>query len=245
MKFDELFNKVMNKLEVVNEDAEDVYDPESAGEPTEDLFDKIAKGSTNIEKLADEQPIQIAPTEQESLGVEEDPSLVDKGFAELDKIQADKLETEKENKINDLISKIKQSESDISRLRIIQTKASDPKKPNSSLLNQCAQLLQDEIQKLELFKNELNVLKPKKVKTDSTDVSKTKESEKDEEKETKKEEKDSEKKEDKEESKKEEKESEKKEDKEEKKNESVEQTGDVLTEAKKSIGTEFYLTELN
>ena len=33
MKFDELFNKIMNKFDVVTEDAEDIYDPESAGEP--------------------------------------------------------------------------------------------------------------------------------------------------------------------------------------------------------------------
>ena len=238
MKFDKLFNKIMDRYELVKEDAEDIYDADSSGEGKPDMHDLVSRGVTDIRKLADEQPENLGIGGIEENEGEVEDSL-DKGFSEIDKIQQDKLETEKGNKITNLINSIKQSENSISKLRIIQTKASDPKKPDPGLLNKCSMLLQNEIESLTQYKNELSVLKPKKEKapvSDSPASSKPEESK--EEKTEKKEEKSEKKEEEKEEKK------EKKEEKEEEKpkGESVERKDKVLTEENKQQGTEFYLT---
>ena len=217
-----MFNKVMNKYEVVNEGSEDIFDPDSTGEDTPiDPMATPEKISGDLQAALDKSNIG------ETTGFEEDPDQIERTVdSELNTYEKDENAIE----IQRLLASIKLNDrkiSDFTKLRDKATDASDTEK-NSKF----TELLNIEIQTKAENEEQLQVLKPKKVKA----APKSDESEKPEEKEDKAEDKeDTEDKED------------KAEDKEDKKteNESVEASGKVLTESKKPTGTEFYLTELN
>lgn len=230
MKFDELFNKIMDKFEVVTEqddnELEDLDRPDPTGESSGEVIKDLSNDPLDMQLTINAGPGSlIEPNEKES--------DIDKELVELDKIKTDAIENEKENRINTLVNLIKQSEDNIERYKIIQNNSVTPE-----TLAICNDFLQNEIPRLDAYKNELATLKPKKARKTS-ETSKLSEPEKN--KESKSEEKEAPKKEEK----KEEKSEEKKEEKKETKDESVKQSGNVITEAKKPIGTEFYLTELN
>ena len=225
MKFDELFNKVMERFEIVNEDIGVDTDPyDSTGESSGEEIINVDDTPTDLTLTAG-----FGGGEIES---NEDRSKIEKELAEIEK-------AEQTSNIDMLNNSITQSKNNINRYTKMRNKSK-----NLEVQNICQNFLNKEVPRLAQLEKRLEEIKQtmkSKVST-STQPAESEEKEPD-----KKEEKEPDKKEEKEPDKKEEKkESEKKEDKkEEKKNESVEQTDAVLVESKKPTGTEFYLTELN
>ncbi len=235
MKFDELFNKIMNKFDVVTEDAEDIYDPESAGEP-----DPVEPTASDLEQSQPER-IGLGQTDEPE---EEIQNLIQQKAAD--------EESRLTNEMKFLASEIKRIEANYKRDNKLAADTDDLMKKRELQIATISELNKiNELKgKYAELEHDINNIKQAqeldhtKININPDKTSEGKKEEKPKEKDDKKEDKKEEKSEKKEE-KKEDKKDEPKEDVKKESTEVPKDSKEVLTEGKKPMGTEFYLTEMD